>query len=291
MLSSSRRNKAEERKRNIPEIAFKDIGGLEGILRTIREVVELPLIRKDLLDYFGVVPHRGILLHGEPGCGKTLIAKAIANEVRAHFIGISGPELLSKYVGQSEENLREVFLEAREYQPSIVFFDEIDSIAQSRSGDEINRHSAQFVGQLLTLMDGINEFGNVSVIASTNRPELLDRALLRPGRFDLSIEVQKPTLSGCRRIFEIHTEKMPLDSDFDSSVFAEKLLGCTGAEIAFVAREAAYNAMRRVIDIERVVLEQQSQVFYQGSTILRQDFERALQTLYQANDHNLLLER
>ena len=146
-----------------------------------------------------------LILFGPPGCGKTMIAKAIANEIQAHFISVKGPELLNKYYGQSEENLRTLFEEASEMQPSIIFFDEIDAIAQKRSSEDNLRIEAKFVNQLLTLMDGIEDYGSVCVIAATNRPELLDSALLRPGRFDYQLNVPKPDKEGCKTIFEINS--------------------------------------------------------------------------------------
>ncbi len=181
---------SEAQQRYIPEVKFSDIGGINSIINIVREIVELPLKRPELLAHLGIKPHKGILLYGPPGCGKTMIAKAIANEVEAHFIAIKGPELLNKFIGQSEENLRNVFLEARNFQPSIIYFDEIDSIGQSRSGDETVRHYSMFLNQLLTLLDGIEDYGQVCVLGSTNRLELLDEALVRPGRFDHTIKIE-----------------------------------------------------------------------------------------------------
>lgn len=209
--------KVEQKNRNIPEVSFQDIGGVDEIVEMIREVIELPLKHPELIKHLGIRPHKGILLHGVPGCGKTLIAKAIANEIEAHFISIRGPELFTKWFGQSEENLRNVFQEARELSPSIIFFDEIDSIAQKRSGNESVRHESIFVNQLLTLMDGMEVYENVCVIASTNRPELLDDAIMRPGCFDYTLEVKRPTLEGCKKIFQIHTRLMPLDSTVNTN--------------------------------------------------------------------------
>jgi SpoVK/Ycf46/Vps4 family AAA+-type ATPase len=163
----------------------------------------------------GIKPHKGILLYGPPGCGKTMIAKAIANEINAHFIAIKGPELLNKYLGESEANLRKVFLDAREKQPAIIFFDEIDAVAQKRSSNESLRSESRFVTQLLSLMDGIEDYGKVCVIASTNRHEFLDDALLRPGRFDYNIYIDKPTKKGCRDIFCIKTRDMPISSELN----------------------------------------------------------------------------
>lgn len=267
----------DEKKRYIPEVAFKDIGGIEDIIETIREVIELPLKTPKLFEYMGIRPHKGVLLYGSPGCGKTLIAKAIANEINAHFISIKGPELLSKWHGQSEENLRNVFEEARDFQPSIIYFDEIDSIAQSRSSEETLRIDSRFVNQLLTLMDGIEDYGNVCVIASTNRKELIDEALLRPGRFDYSIEVKKPTKNGCFKIFSIHTRQMPLSEGFDAKGFSDKLLGLSGAEISFIAREGAYNCLRRNLDLKKIIENNsENNIHYGKFKITQDDFEEAL---------------
>jgi len=264
--------------RYIPEVTFDDIGGIDDIVETVREIVELPLKRPELFEYLGIKPHKGVLLHGPPGCGKTLIAKAIANDVGAHFVAVSGPELLSKWHGESEKNLRGIFEEARDHQPSTIFFDEIDSIAQKRSGDEIVRLDSRLVNQLLTLMDGIEEYKNVCVIASTNRVELLDDALLRPGRFDYSIEITKPTEDGCRTIFEIHTRDMPLASDFNPDSLTPMLFGLSGAEIAFVAREGAYNCLRRNLDLEDIIRsEEQKPINLEQFEITADDFRRALQ--------------
>lgn len=272
--------KYEETHRYIPNISFSDIGGIDDIIDIVREVIELPIKKPDLFEHLGIKPHKGILLHGYPGCGKTLIAKAVANEIKAHFISIKGPELINKFHGQSEENLRNIFEEARDLQPSIIYFDEIDSIAQSRSGEETLRFDAKFVNQLLTLMDGIEDYGNVCVIASTNRPELIDNALLRPGRFDYSLEVKKPSEEGCIKIFSIHTKNMPVEKKMDKQVFGKKLIGLSGAEISFVAREGAYNCLRRNLNMKEVfdTIEFNS-LDYEKFIVVEQDFNDALQKL------------
>jgi len=239
--------------RNIPLVSFSDIGGIDDVIQSIREVIELPLKRPELFRYMGIKPHKGILLYGPPGCGKTMIAKAIANEINAHFIAIKGPELLNKYLGESEANLRSLFSDAREKQPAIIFFDEIDAVAQKRSSSETLRSESRFVTQLLSLMDGIEDYGKVCVIASTNRHESLDTALLRPGRFDYTIFINKPTQKGCRDIFRIKTKDMPLSPSLKDEEFAKNLHGLTGAEIDFVVREAAYNCLRRSLDLRKCI--------------------------------------
>ena len=271
---------SDRERKNIPAVTYEDIGGLEDAIQKIREMVELPLKHPEIFRKLGIDPPKGVLLHGPPGTGKTLLAKAVANETNASFYHISGPEIMSKFYGQSEENLRNIFAEAWLLQPSIIYFDEIDSIAQVRSGDENLRLDARLVNQLLTLMDGMDDYGNVCVIGSTNRVELIDRALLRPGRFDYSIEVQKPTIEGCKQIFLIHTQGMPIDRDFDREKFSKKLLGLSGAEIAFVTREAAYNCIRRNVDLGKAIRKGELETIdYHSFVVCEADFVSALNTI------------
>jgi AAA+ superfamily predicted ATPase len=265
--------------RNIPEVSFKDIGGIEDIIGSIREIIELPLKQPDLMKYMGIKPHKGILLYGPPGCGKTLIARAIANEIEAHFISVNGPELINKYYGQSEANLRDLFEEARDFSPSIIFFDEFDSIGQNRSGEENLRFDSRIVNQLLTLMDGIEDYGNLCVIASTNRPELIDSALLRPGRFDYQLQVNKPTRQGCHQIFSIQIREMPVDQTFDVEKFCHDLEGLSGADIAYVAREGAYNCLRRSIDLNDLIEKDDVEVDKDRLVVCEIDFQRAFHSL------------
>lgn len=268
------------KQRYIPDVSFSDIGGIDDIVETVREIIELPIKKPEIFKFLGIKPHKGILLYGSPGTGKTLIAKAIASEIKAHFIAIKGPELLSKFHGESEENIRKVFEEASALQPSIIYFDEIDSIAQNRSGDETLRLDARIVNQLLTLMDGIEDYGNIRVIASTNRAELIDEALLRPGRFDYSIEVKKPTMEGCYQIFSIHTKDMPIESDFDKRNFCKNLVGLSGAEISFVAREGAYNCLRRNVDLRKAINEDElDKIDYTSFVVKEEDFSLALSSV------------
>lgn len=280
---SSQSDEDEENKprnRNIPEVSFADIGGVDEIIGMVREVIELPLKHPTLFKHLGITPHKGILLHGPPGCGKTLIAKAIANEIAAHFVSIRGPELFSKWFGQSEENLRGIFSEARNFAPSVIFFDEIDAIAQKRSGAENIRHESIFVNQLLTLMDGMETYENVCVIASTNRPELLDDAIMRPGRFDYTLQIKHPNLEGCKRIFQIHTRNMPLSSSVDIDALTAGMNGFTGADIAFVAREGAYNCLRRCAEIGTLITQEESTVDLHAFQVEQCDFVRALKMIH-----------
>ena len=278
--SESKESNNLKKNRNIPNVTFEDIGGIDDIIQTIREIIELPLKKPELLNYLGIKPHKGILLYGPPGCGKTMIAKAIANDINAHLISIKGPELLSKWHGQSEENLRTIFEEARELQPSIIYFDEIDSIAQQRSSDESLRFDSKFLNQLLTLMDGMEDYGNICVIASTNRKELLDEAILRPGRFDFEIEIKKPTLRGCFEIFSKCLKKMPVDKSFDVNSFCKNLYGLTGADIAFVAREGGYMCLRRLRDLPKLLYDDDFKEENCPELIINQkDFEDALKKI------------
>jgi len=273
----------EKEDRNIPNVTFDEIGGLGDSLREIREFIELPLKDPELFRKMDVIPHKGILLSGPPGCGKTLIDKAIAREVNAHFIAINGPELLSKWYGETERNLRNIFREAIELAPSIIFFDEIDSIAQRRSGEDVNRLSSTVVNQLLTLMDGFIELENIKIIATTNRPELLDEAIKRPGRFDYHIKIDKPTLEGCKEILVIYTKNKPIDKRFDIDSFSRRLIGLTGADIAFIAKEAAYNCIRRHVNTKEIIITDKK-VDYNSLIIIEDDFIKALQKVIQKTD-------
>ncbi|WP_457550575.1 CDC48 family AAA ATPase [Archaeoglobus sp.] len=204
----------EEIKRNVPNVTYEDIGGLKRELRLVREMIELPLKHPELFQRLGIEPPKGVLLYGPPGTGKTLIAKAVANEVDAHFIPVSGPEIMSKYYGESEQRLREIFEEAKENAPSIIFFDEIDAIAPKREEvtGEVER---RVVAQLLALMDGLEARGDVIVIGATNRPDAIDPALRRPGRFDREIEIGVPDREGRKEILQIHTRGMPIEPDYN----------------------------------------------------------------------------
>jgi len=243
----------------LPTITYEDIGGLKDAIQRIREMVELPLRHPELFRHLGIDPPKGVLLYGPPGTGKTLLAKAVANESNAHFISISGPEIMSKYYGESEKRLREIFEEAEKNAPSIIFIDELDSIAPNRNEvtGEVER---RVVAQLLALMDGLKGRGEVIVIGATNRPEAIDPALRRPGRFDREIEIGVPDREGRKEILLIHTRNMPLADDVDLDRLADITHGFVGADLAALVREAAMAALRRVLpkidlDAESVPLE------------------------------------
>ncbi|MEE6209942.1 CDC48 family AAA ATPase [Salarchaeum sp. III] len=235
-----------------PNVAYEDIGGLDDELEQVREMIELPMRHPELFQQLGIEPPKGVLLHGPPGTGKTLIAKAVANEIDAHFETISGPEIMSKYYGESEEKLREVFDEAEENTPAIIFIDEIDSIAPKR-GETSGDVERRVVAQLLSLMDGLEERGDVTVIAATNRVDAIDPALRRGGRFDREIEIGVPDKDGRKEILQVHTRGMPLADGIDIDEYAENTHGFVGADIESLAKESAMNALRRVrpqIDLE-----------------------------------------
>ncbi len=238
--------------RKIPRVTYEDIGGLKEEIQKIREMVELPLKHPELFERLGIEPPKGVLLYGPPGTGKTLLAKAVANESEANFYSISGPEIMSKYYGESEQRLREIFKEAEENAPSIIFIDEIDSIAPKREEvtGEVER---RVVAQLLALMDGLEARGQVIVIGATNRPNALDPALRRPGRFDREIEIKVPDRNARLEILQIHTRGMPLAKDVNLEKLADMTHGFVGADLEALCKEAAMRALRRVlpeIDLE-----------------------------------------
>jgi len=260
---------------NTPNVSYEDIGGLDDELEQVREMIELPMRHPELFQQLGIEPPKGVMLHGPPGTGKTLIAKAVANEIDAHFQTISGPEIMSKYYGESEEQLREVFDEAEENAPAIVFIDEIDSIAPKReeAGGDVER---RVVAQLLSLMDGLEERGDVIVIAATNRVDAVDPALRRGGRFDREIEVGVPDKDGRREILHVHTRGMPLADGVVVEELAENTHGFVGADIESLAKEAAMNALRRIrprLDLESDEIDAE---ILESIQVTENDFKQAL---------------
>ena len=270
-------------------ITYEDIGGLHEELQRIREMVELPLKHPELFRHLGIDPPKGVILYGPPGCGKTLIAKAIANETGAHFISINGPEIMSKFYGESEARLREVFQEAEQNAPSIIFIDELDAIAPKR-GEVTGEVERRVVSQLLTLMDGLKTRGQVIVIGATNRIEAVDPALRRPGRFDREIRIGVPDRNGRKEIFQIHTRRMPLAEDVDLDELADITHGFTGADIAALCREAAMSALRRFlpkIDLEKETIPAE---ILEQIKVTREDFTNALRIVQPSALREVILE-
>lgn len=238
--------KAREEVIGVPRVTYEDIGGLKREIDQIREMIELPLRHPELFERLGIEPPKGVLLHGPPGTGKTLIAKAVANETDANFHSISGPEIMSKFYGESERHLRDIFEEAEKNAPSIIFIDELDSIAPKR-GETTGEVERRVVAQLLSLMDGLESRGQVVVIGATNRPNALDEALRRGGRFDREIEIGIPDRNGRLEILEVHTRGMPLAEDVDVKEVATRTHGFVGADLATLCKEAAMHAIRKIL--------------------------------------------
>jgi transitional endoplasmic reticulum ATPase len=260
--------------KNVVDVTYEDIGGLKEEVKKVREMIEIPLKRPELFERLGISPPKGVLMHGPPGTGKTLLAKAVANESDAHFIAINGPEIMSKYVGGSEERLRELFEEAEENAPSIIFIDEIDAIAPKREevSGEVERRT---VAQLLTLMDGLKSRGQVVVIGATNRPDALDAAIRRGGRFDREIEIGVPDKDGRGEVLQIHTRGMPLDDKVDLEEMADITHGFVGADLESLCKEAAMRVLRRVLpDIKGD--EEISKETLKKMIVTKTDFKEAL---------------
>jgi transitional endoplasmic reticulum ATPase len=234
--------------RNVPATRYEDVGGMRETIDMVREAVELPITHPEIFRKLHISPHKGILFYGPPGTGKTLLARAVAHESGAHFVAVSGPEILNKFWGQSEAKLRSIFNEARVKAPAIILFDEIDSFASSR--DMMSESfEATLVSQLLSLMDGLNSLGRVCVIATTNRPSALDAALRRPGRFDHEIEIGLPDAGARLHILGIHTREMPTDPDLNLDQIAGLTGSYSGADLEALCREAALVCMRRTINL------------------------------------------
>ncbi|HEC88161.1 MAG TPA: AAA family ATPase [Thermoplasmata archaeon] len=272
----------------LPQVSYEDIGGLHEEILKIREMIELPLKHPELFERLGIDPPKGVLLYGPPGTGKTLIARAVANESGASFFTINGPEIMSKFYGQSEENLRRTFEEADKNSPSIIFIDEIDAIAPKREEvhGEVER---RVVSQLLTLMDGLKGRGKIIVIGATNRQDSLDPALRRPGRFDREIEIGVPDRNGRKEILQIHTRGMPLAEDVDLDELADVTHGFVGADLAALAREAAMSALRRYlpeIDLDKPIPTD----VLRKMVVKMNDFKEALKSIEPSALREVLVE-
>jgi transitional endoplasmic reticulum ATPase len=279
----------KQQTRKIPNITYEDIGGLDREIARVREMIELPLKHPELFERLGVEAPKGVLLHGPPGTGKTLLAKAVANETNANFFHIGGPEIMSKFYGESEERLREIFKEAEENAPSIIFIDEIDSIAPKRdevSGDVEKR----IVSQLLTIMDGLESRGQLVVIGATNRPNAIDPALRRPGRFDREIEIGLPDRTGRLQILQIHTRGMPLDKDINLEEITSRTHGFVGADLEALAKEAAMGALRRILPEINLDEESIPAELLDKISVTMRDFENSLREVPPSTMREVLVE-
>jgi len=280
--------KLEER--GVPTVTYEDVGGMRGVVEKVREMIELPLRHPEIFERLGVEPPKGVLLYGPPGTGKTLLAKAVANESGANFISISGPEVMSKFYGESEANLRNIFDDAEKNAPSIIFIDEIDSIAPKRE-DTTGEVERRVVSQLLTLMDGLKKRGKVIVIAATNRPNAIDPALRRGGRFDREIEIPVPDRGGRLEVLKIHTRNMPMDKAVSLDWLADVTYGYVGADVAALVKEAAMSALRRVLpEIKWRNEEELPREIMEKLVVQKADFENALRMVEPSAMREVLVE-
>jgi len=263
---------------DVPNVRWDDVGGLDSVKQKLREMVEWPLKYPNVYRAAGIEPPKGVLLYGPPGTGKTLLAKAVANESEANFIAIKGPEVLSKWIGESEKRIREIFAKARQAAPTIIFIDEIDAVAPPR-GSDVNHVTDRLVNQLLTEMDGIEKNSGVIVIAATNRPDMIDPALLRPGRFDRMIEVPLPDKKARLEIFKIHTRNMPLAEDVNLDALAELTEGMSGADIAGICREAGLMAIRRTLQEGSIDPRAPIEEIRKSVSVSMNDFVKAIDAL------------
>jgi len=280
----------ELKEEKIPDVSYEDIGGLQDEVKKVREMIELPLRHPELFETLGIQPPKGVLLYGPPGTGKTLIAKAVASESNANFIFINGPEIMSKFVGEAEKKLRDIFAEAEKSAPSIIFIDEIDAIAPKReeSYGEVER---RVVAQLLAVMDGLKSRGKVIVIAATNRPDALDPALRRGGRFDREIEVGVPNKEGRLEILKIHTRNMPLTKDVDLKELADITHGFVGADMEGLCKEAAMSVLRRVLPQFNFKQEEKIQKdILEKLRVQKSDFKEALKLVRPSAMREVLIE-
>ena len=274
----------------VPQVSYDDLGGLGNEVAKIREMIELPLRHPELFKRLGVEAPKGVLLHGPPGTGKTMLAKAVAGETSSNFISLGGPEIMSKFYGESEGKLREIFKEAEENAPSIIFIDEIDSIAPKR--DEVTGEAERrIVAQLLSLMDGLNSRGKVVVIGATNRPNSIDEALRRPGRFDREIEIGIPDRDGRLEILQIHTRGMPLSDDVDLGKLADRTHGYAGADISALCKEAAMAALRRILPQVDLETEEIPVDILEKISVTKDDFKEALKDLQPSSMREVLIEK
>jgi len=275
---------------SVPRVSYEDIGGLQDEVKRVREMIELPLRHPEVFERLGVEAPKGVLLHGPPGTGKTLLARAVASETNANFVTIGGPEIMSKYHGESEEHLREIFKQAQENAPTILFIDEIDSIAPKRE-EVTGETERRVVAQLLSLMDGLKSRGKVVVIGATNRPDALDPALRRPGRFDREIEIGVPDRDGRLEILQIHTRGMPLAEDVDLEKYANLTHGYVGADLSALAKEAAMLSLRRILPDLNLEEESIPAEVLNRIVVTNDDFRGALREMQPSSMREVMVER
>jgi transitional endoplasmic reticulum ATPase len=264
---------------HVPDVAYEDVGGMEEEIKKVREMIELPLKHPELFERLGIDPPKGVLLHGPPGTGKTLLAKAVANESDANFVLLNGPEVMSKFYGESEKKIRDIFEDAEKNAPTIIFFDEIDAIAPKRE-DVQGEVERRVVSQLLTMMDGLNSRGKVIVIGATNRVNSVDPALRRPGRFDREVEISVPGKKGRLEVLKIHTRNMPLFKDVNLEDLAAKTHGFVGADLSALTKEAAMNVLRKMLP--ELKLEEDEPIpkeVLDKAVIKADDFEESLKVV------------
>ena len=279
----------DEALRGMPQVSYEDIGGLRDEMQKVREMIELPLRHPEIFEKLGIEAPKGVLLFGPPGTGKTLLAKAVASESNSHFISISGPEIMSKFYGESEARLREIFKEAREKAPTIIFIDEIDSIAPKRE-EVMGEVERRVVSQMLSLMDGLEGRGKVIVIAATNRQNALDPALRRPGRFDREIEIKVPDKNGRLEILQIHSRNMPLDTDVDQKKIASVTHGFVGADLEYLCKEAAMKCLRRLLPDLNLEDEKLAPETLDKLIITQNDFNQAIKDVMPSAMREVFLE-
>ncbi len=274
----------------LPDVTYEDIGGLEGEVKKVREMIELPLKHPEIFDKLGIEPPKGVILHGPPGTGKTLLAKAVANETDAHFILLNGPECMSKFYGESEKRIRDIFEDGEKNAPSIIFIDEIDAIAPKRE-DVSGEVERRVVSQLLTMMDGLKDRGRVVVIGATNRVNSIDPALRRPGRFDREISISVPDKEGRLNILKIHTRNMPLDKNVDLDTLAAKTHGFVGADLSALTKEAAMNVLRKLLpELKLEDDEPIPQEVLDKIVVKAEDFEDSLKVVRPSAMREVLVE-
>ena len=286
ILNSKAVDKIEEK---MPTINYEDIGGLSEEIKKIREMVEIPMKHPEIFEKLGVTPPKGVLLHGPPGTGKTLLAKAVANETDSHFIVLNGPEIMSKFYGESEKKIRDIFAEAEKNAPSIIFIDEIDAIAPKRE-DVQGEVERRVVSQMLTMMDGLNARGKVIVIGATNRVNSIDQALRRPGRFDREIEIGVPDKKGRLAVLKIHTRGMPLHKNVDLDKISSVTHGFVGADLESLTKEAAMNVLRKNLNKIKVDEDQIATDVLEKLIIKHEDFIDALKVVRPSAMREVLVE-